>query len=184
MSRPLALAAALLASLSARADPPAVADGRVESDGSRLEVLGKPVPVGERIVLPEGWMRVEEQGVEDRAVGSFGVVAAGSTTTAPRPGADVLSSQAGEQSAAGLRPPAAPACRRERAAYLRELWRLSGIEFDEPDALLEGLEGDALGARTGFYWFALATDPFRPLAWSSDLRDRAEELARCVREAR
>jgi hypothetical protein len=59
---------------------------------------------------------------------------------------------------------------------------MSGIEVSDPDALLLGLEGDQ-GAAAGFYWFALATDPFRPLAWSSDLRARAEALARCVRNA-
>jgi hypothetical protein len=34
----------------------------------------------------------------------------------------------------------------------------------------------------GYYWFASATDAFRPLAWSSELRSRADDLARCARE--
>jgi hypothetical protein len=77
--------------------------------------------------------------------------------------------------------PGAPPCRTERAAYLRELWKTSGIDVKDPDALLAGLEAGDSGPASGYYWFALATDPFRPLAWSSDLRDRAEALARCVR---
>ncbi|MGC4001521.1 MAG: hypothetical protein QM767_30310 [Anaeromyxobacter sp.] len=80
-------------------------------------------------------------------------------------------------------PTPAEACREQRAAYLEVLWQTSGIELRNPDLLIEGLEGSDQGAGLGFYWFALATDPFRPLAWSSDLRDRAEALARCVRAA-
>ena len=51
----------------------------------------------------------------------------------------------------------------------------------DPAALLEGLQGGASGPAAGFYWFALSTDAFRNLAWSTELRSRADALARCVR---
>lgn len=166
---------------------PRIPEGRVESPGARVELLGKPVRVGEDRVLPEGFIRVEEEGSEDREVGSFSIVPARTL----RPSS--LARSAPGPDAAGVRPvedgrAVSPAvivsrerpCRRERAAYLRELWRASGIEVADPDAVIEGLESGA-GAASGFYWFALATDPFRPLAWSSGLRARADALARCVR---
>ncbi len=170
-------------------------EGRIESEVGRVEILGKPVRVGEKLELPEGFIRVEEEGTEDGRVGSFTVVPAETL----RPTVAALAAAGGgapegtEREApalAGPPSPAAPAagpaepaaCRRERTEYLRELWKESGIEVDDPGAVLEGLEAGAQGAATGYYWFALATDPFRPLAWSSDLRARADALARCVRE--
>ena len=133
--------------------------------------------VGERIELPEGFLRVEEAGTEDGQVGSFGVVSAQSFG-ATAPVAPAAASAGGPGDAA---PGGAEECLEERAAYLAELWRASGIEVKDPVALLEGLRGGAVGASAGFYWFALATNPFRPLAWSSELRSRADALARCVR---
>jgi hypothetical protein len=170
-----AAAAAVLAASPVRADPPA---GRIESEDGHFEILGRPLRAGDRIDLPEGHLIVEESGPEDDQVGSFGVVSA----DAPAAGtsAPALEAEAGGPADA----PPAPggvACRPERAAYLAELWRASGIEVKDPVALLEGLEGGANGPGTGFYWFALASDAFRPLAWSSDLRARADALARCVR---
>jgi hypothetical protein len=159
----------------------------VESDEGELEVLGRPLHAGDRIELPEGFLVVEEDGPDDGAVGSFGVVssevpaqpapAALAATEAPAieaPGAELARAEA-----ASLALPGA-GCRAERAAYLSELWRASGIEVEDPVALLEGL-GAGTGAAAGFYWFALATDAFRPLAWSSELRSRADALARCAR---
>jgi hypothetical protein len=177
MSR-LAAALAVLAAfpLAAAAAPPE-AEGRIDSDEARVEILGRPVRVGERIDLPEGWFRVEEQGTEDENVGSFSVVPAETFAQAgvPLPGADEAPSA--EDPGVSRR---THECRAERAAYLAELWRTSGIEVKDPDALIEGLEGKGQGANLGFYWFALATDPFRPLAWSSSLRGKADALARCV----
>jgi hypothetical protein len=159
-----------------RSEPPR-AEGQIVSDEGRTEILGRPIRVGEKIELPEGFIRVEEQGTEDGEVGSFTVVPAESfdvaTAAAIAPGA------AGDDPAP--RPAPARDCRAERARYLAELWRLSGIEVSSPDAVIEGLEGPGGGPQSGFYWFALATDPFRPLAWSSELRGRADALARCVR---
>jgi hypothetical protein len=172
-----ALSVALALPLAARADPPR-AEGRIDTDEGRVEILGRPVRVGEKLELPEGFIRVEEKGTEDEHVGSFTVVPAETFATAGlgAPGAEAaLAGDAASHVAATT------SCRRERAAYIAELWRQSGIEVSSPDALLEGLEGEEGGPSAGFYWFALATDPFRPLAWSSTLRDRAEELARCVR---
>jgi hypothetical protein len=177
MPRTLAAAALafVLAAPSARAEPPA---GRIEAGDSRFEILGRPLRAGDRIDLPEGYLVVEESGpADDGEVGSFGVVPAESfTSAAPAP---ALAAEAGAPA-----DPAAPggaACSSERSAYLAELWKASGIEVKDPAALLEGLQGGATGPAAGFYWFALASDAFRPLAWSSDLRARADALARCVR---
>lgn len=172
-----AIVAALSLPLAAFADPqPAQpAGGRIESDEGRIEILGRPVRVGERIELPEGFLRVEEAGPEDGEIGSFGVVSAESMRSDAPIAVEVVT--ADEPAGA---PPSLPSCRAERAAYFAELWRMSGIEVSDPVALLDGLESGN-GARTGYYWFALATDPFRPLAFSSELRDRAEALVRCVK---
>lgn len=182
--------------LAAAPAPGPRAEGRIDTDEGRIELLGQPVRVGETIELPEGFIRVEEKGTEDRNVGSFSVVPAESlrasaVALAARPPASRVSlagsveDEGGEAGAAGaprfVRVRGDGACRAERSAYLRDLWRLSGIEVADPDALLLGLESGG-GERSGFYWFALATDPFRPLAWSSELRSRADALARCARE--
>ncbi len=176
MSRVAAACALLSASLVARADPPR-AGGRIVTDEGRVEILGQPFRVGETIQLPEGFIRVEEKGTEDDQVGSFSVVPAESLAT---PAAAV-----GEGEVAATDPappsPAARDCGAERSAYLAELWRQSGIDVSSPDALIRGLDAGGSGPGQGFYWFALATDAFRPLAWNSTLRDRAEALARCVR---
>lgn len=179
MSRLAAVAAAVSLAFPAApyADPPR-AEGSIDTDEGRIEILGRPVRVGERIELPEGWIRVEEKGTEDENVGSFGIVPAESFQAVGSPAGDepALAGDPG-----GSPPPQRRDCRAERAAYLAQLWKESGIEFSSPEALLEGLEAGENGPATGFYWFALQTDPFRPLAWSSDLRDRADALARCVR---
>jgi hypothetical protein len=174
---PVALVAAALAlALAPPASAAPRADGRIESDEAKVEIFSRPVRVGERIELPEGFLRVEEEGTEDGQVGSFSVVSAEAlVAVAPAP---APAASAGDPAAAA---PADVECRAERAAYLAELWKESGIEVSDPAALLEGLQGGATGPAAGFYWFALATDPFRPLAWSSELRSRADALARCVR---
>lgn len=187
LSRAFVPAAFLALSSPAGAADPARAEGTIDLGGDvRVEVLSKKVPVGQRIDLPEGWYRVEEEGSEDGQVGSFTVASVGTTEAASGTGA----------SAAPPAPPApdSPAafaatalsrsdsCRAERNAYLRELWHASGIEVDDPDALLRGLEAGDRGPAAGYFWFALSTDAFRNLAWSSDLRGRARDLARCVNE--
>jgi hypothetical protein len=181
--RRLAVAAVLAAVLAppsgARAAPTAA--GRIETDEGTVEILGRPVKVGERIETPEGYLVVEEAGPEDGEVGSFTVVPAEALASR---GASGTSAAAGEVASSG--DPAEPKaavrdCRPQRSAYLRELWRESGIEVKDPDAVIDGLQAGSAGPATAYAWFALATDAFRPLAWSSDLRDRAEALARCVR---
>ncbi len=178
------LVAVVALPVAAPAAPPA--EGRIESDEGRIEILGRPLRAGDRIELPEGYLQVEEQGTEDGEVGSFGVVSAGSfAAVAPAP---APAASAGEPADAGASPGGAAACGKERAAYLAELWRQSGIDFGhrsddpllDPAAILDGLQSGT-GAATGYYWFAIATDPFRPLAWSSELRDRAKALVRCMR---
>jgi len=175
----------LLAS-PARAEDVGGADGTIETGNGRVELLARRIPVGERIELPEGWYRVEEEGVEDQEAGSFTVSDEGasagpapeaSPSAPPRRGAQVPGTPA---SLVPLAVAVRTACRDERNAYLRELWHESGIEVDDPDAVLRGLDSGAYGPGTGYYWFAFSTDAFRNLAWSTDLRDRAKDLARCV----
>jgi hypothetical protein len=183
MSRLAVVLAAALAAIAppARAEP-APAKGHVESDQGRFEILGRPLHAGDRIELPEGYLVVEEDGPDDGAVGSFGVVSAELFAPPAAPASEAFDAGDLEPTRAQAASLAAPGagCRAERAAYLSELWRASGIEVDDPIALLEGLEAGSTGPGAGFYWFALATDPFRPLAWSSELRSRADALARCV----
>lgn len=207
MPRVIPTFAATLAALCAGAtwaEParaPAAA-GRIESDEGRVEILGRALKAGDTIQLPEGYLRVEEDGDEEREVGSFSIVPARApearvdvAAAEPEPEPERAAGSEGTASGAAVEAaPSAPAgtpgapsarafasCRAERSAYLAELWRLSGIEVSSPSDLLEGLEGPADGPRAGFFWFALQTDPFRPLAWSSELRARAEALSRCVR---
>jgi hypothetical protein len=181
----LLVALPLLAVASAPlAADPARPEGRIDAGDGQAELLPRPMPAGTRIELEEGWLRIEEDGAEDQGVGSFTIAAAlplpeatgalpAHVTAAPAPEPQVSPSTAG----------AAPEpCRAQRAAYLRELWRTQGIEVEDPIALLEGLQAGASGPAAGFYWFALAADPFRPLAWSSELQSRARDLGRCVRE--
>jgi hypothetical protein len=191
----LTLAAALLAvsAAPARAEPagPELASGRIESDEGRVEILGRALRAGDTIRLPEGFLRVEEDGREDREIGSFTVVPARRAPpvreAAPDDAATPASAEAPPPegpAAAGV--PSAPGratrdCRAERSAYIAELWRQSGIEVSSPADLVEALDGGDAGPDAGFYWFALQTDPFRPLAWNSELRARAEALARCAR---
>ena len=174
-----AMLAALLVPLAARADPPVA--GSIETDEARIEVLAQPVRVGERVELPEGWYRVEEAGPEDQEIGSFSVVAAGSAFAATSPYAPATVEP--DPSGPGDAPRAQRSvCRAERSAYLAELWREMGIEsVRAPLEVMEGLEGEAFAPGLSKWWLALTTDPFRPLAWSSELRSRADALARCTR---
>lgn len=163
--------------------------GTIEVGSGRSEVLAKKLPVGQRIELPEGWFQVEEEGPEDGRVGSFTVVSSseedeGAPRAAPA-AVPVPSPPAGSAAparAVSLTP--AQACRPQRSAYLRQLWKESGIDVSDPEALLEGLDAGPSGPATGYYWFALASDAFRNLSSSSDLRDRAGALVRCIQEAR
>lgn len=194
MSRSTLVAVLLALPLFALATPARSADpvrpeGTIDmGDDTRVEVLSKKIQVGERIDLPEGWYRVEEEGVEDREVGSFTIASMGSGESAPIPPAAAPPPALPPEAASSPAAFAAAAldqgraCRQERNAYLRELWRESGIEVDDPDALLRGLDAGASGPSTGYYWFALSTDAFRNLAWSSDLRSRARDLIRCVNQ--
>jgi len=185
----LALPLLLFAS-SARAEDVGRAEGTVDTGNGRVELLAGRVPVGERIELPEGWYRVEEEGLEDQETGSFTVAAAGSDEGArgsPPPAAPPAPPPRGSALGPGSPGSFVPfalavraACREERNAYLRELWHESGIDVDDPDAVLRGLDAGAYGPATGYYWFAFSTDAFRNLAWSSELRDRARDLGRCV----
>jgi hypothetical protein len=181
MSRLLLVAALVALPFIASSEPPRV-EGRIESADARVEILGRPYRAGETIQLPEGYLRVEEAGSEDEEVGSFTVVPA-STPTALA--AAIAASTAPVEAPTGQPPspppPSAPLCRAERAAFLAEIWKGSGIEVDDPEALLAAFEGSEGNPDLARLWFALSTDAFRPLAWSSDARAKANALARCMR---
>ncbi len=185
MSRPILFAVLLsLPSLPlADAPEPPGAEGRIESGGARVEILGKRYRVGETIQLPEGYLRVEEAGPEDEEIGSFTVVPA----SAPMSVASV--SARGQQAPPAVEPevepfpappPPAASCRKERAAYLAEIWKQSGIEVSDPAAFLDAFEGAPGNPNVANLWFALSTDAFRTLAWSSDARAKANALSRCM----
>jgi hypothetical protein len=183
MSR-LAAAALLTIPLVASSEPPR-AEGRIEAGDARVEILGRPYRVAETIQLPEGYLRVEEAGPEDEEVGSFTVVPASAPTSLAAAVAAV-SAPAGTPGAfpGELPPPPPPAairCRAERAAFLAEIWKGSGIEVQDPEAFLEAFEGAGFDLDLAKLWFSLSTDAFRPLAWSSEARGKAKALSRCVR---
>jgi hypothetical protein len=172
--RALALALALAPAAPLAADRVA---GLVQTDQGQIEILGQPVRVGERVDLPEGWYRVEEAGPEDGRVGSFGIVSASSfPASAPAVAADPP-----EEGAPGAGKKAVHSCGAERTAFLKELLRGSGVEVQDPASFLEGLGGDEFAPGLSTLWLALATDPVRSLSWSSELRSRADALARCAR---
>jgi hypothetical protein len=78
-------------------------------------------------------------------------------------------------------------CRAPRSAYLRQLLRTTGVDVDDPLALLDELAGPrGYDAATLFTPYGLlpGVDPIRPLAWDSELRRLARDLVRCGREAR
>jgi hypothetical protein len=176
---PRALAPALalaLAAPAARADP---ASGRVETDQGFVEILDRPVRVGERVDLPEGWYRVEEAGPEDGRVGSFAVVS--SNTLSAQDDSEAQAEAEPDPSAPADAKPEAPSCRPERAAFVAELFKSHGVEVKDPVGFLQALEGDGFAPGLATLWLSLSTDPVRPLAWSSELRTRADALAHCAR---
>ena len=84
-------------------------------------------------------------------------------------------------------------CRSELNAYLRELLAMAGIEdVDDPLALVAALDASGAfgGAPAGGQYRSVRSggvpwpvDPVQPLAWSSELRSRARDVAACVRRA-
>jgi AcrR family transcriptional regulator len=185
-ARLLAVFSLALAAAPARTAEPAA--GRLDMDDAQVEVLSQPLPAGRRIELPEGFLQVEEDGPEDGDVGTFTVASAAAVTPAATAAPPASEDQALPAPPPPAFPPAAAPgeqaspCRAERTAYLRELWRESGIDLDDPVALAEGLESGAAGPATAYGWFALQVDAFRNLSWSEDLKARARDVVRCVNE--
>lgn len=191
------LVAAALAALPAGSRPqPPLAEGSIDTGTARVEVLGRHYSPGDTIELPEGYLRVEEAGPEDADIGSFSVVPAATIamadaapagaqrTESARGVAAVIPFPRREREEEGAAPAPArvgPDCSAERAAYLAEIWKQSGIELSDPQGFVAGLERTDEGADLTLAWFALSTDAFRTLAWSSDARAKAAALARCAR---
>jgi hypothetical protein len=184
MSRPILVAVLIsLPSLPLAAAPEQPrAEGRIESGSAHVEILGKSYRVGETIQLPEGYLRVEEAGPEDEEVGSFTVVPASApmSVAAAAARAEKAALPAAEPEPTAVPPPPPAQCRKERAAYLAEIWKQSGVEVDDPAAFLDAFEGYPGNPNVANLWFALSTDAFRTLAWSSDARAKANALSRCM----
>jgi hypothetical protein len=171
----------LAAPFTVLAEPPR-AEGRIDTGDARVEILGRAYRVGETIQLPEGYIRVEEAGPEDEEIGSFSVVPATTFAASAGTGSGAETRTAAEPAdAPRAEADAVASCRAERAAYLAEVMKASGIEIDDAASFLAAFEGTAGNPNVASLWFALSTDALRPLAWSSDARGRAAELARCMR---
>jgi hypothetical protein len=160
--------------------------GFVRSDDTTIEILP---PTSEReLRTPEGFLRIEEGEADDgSASGAFGTFRA--TAGAATPDGDAQGG-IGEGAAtagppAGTRPRAALAavdpCRGHRQRYLQRLMRLAGVQLERPLDVVEGLSGPA-----GYRLDALSAgmlagaDPLRSLAWDSELRSIARDLAACT----
>ena len=186
MSRTLLVAAAL-ALLPAVARPEqARAEGNIDAGDARVELLGRTYAAGDTIELPEGYLRVEEDGPADGEIGSFAIVPAATIARAnavPERATRPMGTGSGERAEPAAREEGvapAPDCSAERAAYLAEIWKQSGIELSDPQGFIAGLAQTEEGADLTLAWFALSTDAFRTLAWSSDARAKATALARCA----
>jgi len=191
MSRTLLIAAAL-ALLPAVARPEqARAEGNIDAGDARVELLGRTYAAGDTIELPEGYLRVEEDGPADGEIGSFAIVPAATIARAnavPERATHPMGTGSGERAEPAAREEgvapapgrAEPDCSADRAAYLAEIWKQSGIELSDPQGFIAGLAQTEEGADLTLAWFALSTDAFRTLAWSSDARAKATALARCA----
>jgi hypothetical protein len=150
--------------------------GFVRGDEATIEILP---PTSEReLRTPEGWLRIEEGEADDgEAQGSFG-------TYRPLPEAP-SSGQSDAESRAMAPPYAARAvadpCRGHRQRYLLRIMRLAGVQLDRPLDVVEGLTGPA-GYRLDpvVVGMLAGADPLRSLAWDSELRSIARDLAACT----
>lgn len=188
--RAVAQAPARLAPVAAPA-PPAMAGGSVRSDRMALELL--PPRAGNEIRTPEGFIRLEGSGAAPASLVSFGTYrpVPPQVTAAARGTPVVARTEAAEGTPGGdggaLSAAASPArepCRAQRSRYVRRLLAMSGVDLDDPLALLEGMTG--AGGYPAHYLFTAVgllpgSDPIRPLAWDLELRSLARELAACSR---
>jgi hypothetical protein len=160
-----------------------------------LPAVGNASRPGEIVATPEGWYRVEPEGTLDE--GQLTVVVVDPpppvpSTEAPSP-AEETSPHPADRPVQAPRAFEADPCRPLRARYVEILFRMAGI-WDAPWALdfLEAWGGSApiLSPWVRFSLFGLpaagpllafppGVAPFRPLAWDTDLRRAARELAAC-----
>ncbi len=182
--------AAVLATLTAAAPaapPPRPESGTVRSDEVTIEVLAPSS--GQEIRTPEGFIRAEGAGPDERAAGSFGIFRSaarggGEAAAASTPGqlpAPLPASGAASGTWAAPPPPGADdGCRAERERYLRHLWHSAGIDVERPLALVKGLSGQAWYGDDVLAAGSIAgVDPIRPLAWDAELRSLARDLVAC-----
>ena len=157
---------------------PPQAGGRIESRRGTIEILGRPVRVGDRIELPGGLPAGRggrDRGRRRRLVHRrlLRGVRRGGTPRSPPPGGAT-------EPAAGASPAPVPQGRAPRVPR-RAVARVRDRGVGSGRAARGARRPAPPAPARGYYWFALATDAFRPLAWSSELRSRADALARCVR---
>ncbi len=171
--------------------PLAAGDRRAAAEGARLESLPDQLREGDTIRLPEGFLRVEGP-EEPGPAGSFSVA----------PAEEVLPYSCGGRCPAAIDippepPPTLPPpparrprgmglCEPERAAFLKELLRISGVEeVSDPLALIAAFTGEGAGDVPSLRfpeWGLLPVDPVRALAWNFELQIRAHELSECIRD--
>jgi len=173
------------------------ASGSVRSDLMSIEVL--PPRAGNEIRTPEGFVRLEGSSAAPAGLATFGTYrpvpvrapTAGARSAAmagAQAEAPVGAAQPGGGDGAIPPPPGSlrDPCRAERSRYVRRLLVMSGIDLDDPLALLEGMTGP--GGYPAHYLFTVigllpGADPIRPLAWDQELRSLARDLAACSRES-
>lgn len=175
-------------------------DAASDSDGSRSE----PLPEGEEILVKGGWIRIEKKGAERK--GTYSVV---SSSASAYEGEALEERQDARARRVEARPPPERAdggqayrkktlrCPKEKEAYLRELFRIAGINTIDvpfPLELLQALEETPgvlnLAPSLPLAWAGvpvaaggIGVDPIRALGWDEGLRWAAEDLVRCNRNA-
>ncbi|WP_373045826.1 hypothetical protein [Vulgatibacter sp.] len=214
------VAAVALPAAAAEAKGKDGSSGVISGEWGYVEILPEAPPAGTTIQLREGWIRVESApDDEEPGSGSFGVVTseamgltptqAPGVRTEPQPGLragpgypqyeeprrDYRRRRQQQAPTEGGGAPDPGACYEERESYVKELFRIAGIEdVEHPLALIEGLNNTpglspwvrfnlfglpygGPGPWTGVTWI----EPLRPLAWDDGVQYAARELSECMR---
>ncbi|BDG08723.1 hypothetical protein [Anaeromyxobacter paludicola] len=177
----LAAAVAVLPSLALAGPAPAEAPAGRSASGPAT---------GRTIRTPEGFLRVEEP-EEPGPGGTLSIVPAAEPArppAAPQPGvgeAEGRTQPPPAPSALPRRPRGMGLCEPERAAFLKELFRIAGVDVEDPLALVAAFTGENAGDVPSLRfpeWGLVPVDPVRALAWNFELQIRARELSQCVRD--
>lgn len=157
-----------------------------------MESLPNQLRAGDTVRLPEGWLRVEGP-EEPGPAGTFAVAPAEELLPFSHCGerCDVAAVEGAPQPPPALPPPSPRRprgmglCEEERAAFMKELLRIAGVEVADPLALVAAFTGEGAGDVPSLRfpeWGLVPVDPVRALAWNFELQIRARELSQCVRD--